>query len=150
MTVLFSELKFSEVEIILDRLKVSKAVFSRVKRLHFLLDKSPNNTDMRLYRNSIGEDVVAHASIRKSLGRDTECITKSLEFPVDIKCLVDGKWIMERTGLNPGIKLGRLKDWLFRIQIERGYSNPSQIETALCTLPWQHGNPEEWPKPKWP
>ena len=24
---------------------------------------------------------------------------------------------MERTGLEPGIKLGRLKDWLFRIQI---------------------------------
>ena len=150
MTVLFSELKFSEVEIILDRLKVSKAVFSRVKRLHFLLDKSPNNTDLRLYRNCIGKDVVAHASIRNSLGGDTELITKSLEYPIDLKCLVDGEWIMERTGLNPGIKLGRLKDWLFRIQIERGYSSPSQIETALCTLPWQHGNPEEWPKPKWP
>ena len=150
MTVLFSELKFSEVEIILDRLKVSKAVFSRVKRLHFLLDKSPNNSDLRLYRNCIGKDVVAHASIRNSLGRDTELITKSLEYPIDLKCLVDGEWIMERTGLNPGIKLGRLKDWLFRIQIERGYSNPSQIETALCTLQWQHGNPEDWPKPKWP
>ena len=56
---------------------------------------------------------------------------------------------MQRTGLKPGIKLGRLKDWLFRIQIERGYRELSQMETALCTIPWQNGNPEEWPRPKW-
>ena len=73
-----------------------------------MLDKSPNNTDMRLYRNCIGDDVVAHASIRNSLGRDTEFITV-IEFPVEIKCLVDGEWIMERTGLNPGIKLNESK-----------------------------------------
>ena len=57
---------------------------------------------------------------------------------------------MEKTGLGPGIKLGRLKDWLFRIQIERGYTEVSQIETALCTTSWTHGDPKEWPKPKWP
>ena len=55
---------------------------------------------------------------------------------------------MERTGLKPGIKLGRLKDWLFRIQIERGYRELSQMETALCTIPWQNGNLEEWLSPK--
>ena len=31
--------------------------------------------------------------------------------------------------------------------VERGYSNPSQME-LLCTLPWQHGNPKEWPVAK--
>ena len=49
---------------------------------------------------------------------------------------------MQRTGLSPGIKLGRLKDWLFRIQIERGYENLEQMETALCTIPWQNGDPK--------
>ena len=57
---------------------------------------------------------------------------------------------MQRTGLSPGIKLGRLKDWLFRIQIERGYENLEQMETALCTIPWQNGDPKLWPRPNWP
>ena len=57
---------------------------------------------------------------------------------------------MERTGLGPGIKLGRLKDWLFRIQIESGYTDLSQMETALCTIPWASGDPKEWPRPSWP
>ena len=57
---------------------------------------------------------------------------------------------MERTGLEPGIKLGRLKDWLFRIQIERGYTDLSQMEPALCTIPWASGDPKEWPRPSWP
>ena len=87
--------------------------------------------------------------IRKTLGKETEFILRSLQYPTDVKCLIDGEWIMQRTGLKPGIKLGRLKDWLFRIQIERGYRELSQMETALCTIPWQSGKPEEWPRPKW-
>ena len=66
------------------------------------------------------------------------------------ECLVDGLWIMNRTGLKPGIRLGRLKDWLHRIQIERGYTSQDEIEAILCTLSWDSGNENDWPTLDWP
>lgn len=150
ITILFSSLKLDEVTVILERLKVSKAIFSRVKRLHSLIDQYPKPNELRLYRNTLSKEVVVHSTIRKTLGKQTEFILKSLQYPTEVKCLINGEWIMERTGLKPGIKLGRLKDWLFRIQIERGYRELSQMETTLCTIPWQSGKPEEWPRPIWP
>ena len=71
-------------------------------------------------------------------------------FPTDVQCLVDGDWIMQRTGLGGGIKLGRLKEWLHRVQIERGLKSKEEMENLLCTIPWQHGEPEDWPQVKWP
>jgi len=150
ISMLFSRLKSEEVIVILERLRVPKAVFSRVKHLHYLIHNSPNQTELRLYRNTLGNEVITHASLKTALDEDTELIKKSLQYPTDIDCLIDGEWIMERTGLEPGIKLGRLKDWLFRIQIERGYVNLAQMESALCTLPWSNGDPKDWPRPKWP
>mgnify|MGYP002835723742 FL=1 len=150
MAMVFSGLKSEEITVILERLKVPKAVFSRIKFLHFLIHNSPKQTDLRLYRNTLGDEVSTHLILKSTLGEDTDLINKSLQYPTEINCLVDGVWIMERTGLEPGLKLGRLKDWLFRIQIERGYENLMQMETALCTVPWTNGDPKEWPRPKWP
>ena len=60
--------------------------------------------------------------------------------------LVDGHWIMQRTGLGKGIVLGRLKLWLHRLQIERNLGNVEAVESVLCSLNWQHENHEGWPK----
>lgn len=150
MALLFSGLIIEDVTVILERLKVPKAVFSRVKFLHSLIGNPPKQTELRLYRNTLGIEVATHSILNEALGKRNDLIDKALQYPTGIECLVDGGWIMERTGLKPGIKLGRLKDWLFRIQIERGYSDLSQMETALCTIPWANGDPKDWPRPKWP
>lgn len=150
IAILFYKLNSNEMSVILERLKVPKAVYSRAKYLHFLISNTPNSNELRLYRNTLGEEVVTHSSMLSAIGKNTDLVNKSLDYPHQINCLVNGEWIMQRTGLNPGIKLGRLKDWLFRVQIERGYDNISQMETALCTIPWQNGSPSDWPRPKWP
>lgn len=149
IAILFSKMKSDELIVILERLKVSNATFSRAKYLHSLLSKIPSNHELRLYRNTLCEEVLIHSSMLSAIGEDTTLVNQSMKYPYDIKCLVDGDWIMKRTGLNPGIKLGRLKDWLFRIQIDRGYDKLEQIETALCTIPWQSGDPKDWPRPTW-
>jgi len=145
-----SQISQNDLTVILERLKVSKSTFNRAKFLHSLLEQIPNKNELRLYRYALGEEVITHSSMLSALGKDTNLINKSLNYPAEIKCLVNGDWIMQRTGLSPGIKLGRLKDWLFRTQIERGYENLDQMETALCTIPWQSGDPKLWPKPNWP
>ena len=145
-----SKINQNDLTIILERLKVSKSTFNRTKFLHSLLGKLPNQNELRLYRYTLGAEVITHSSMLSALGDNTDLINKSLNYPSKIDCLVNGEWIMQRTGLSPGIKLGRLKDWLFRIQIERGYENIEQMETALCTIPWQNGDPKSWPRPNWP
>lgn len=150
MALISSRISSNELTVILERLKVSNNTFTRVKFLHSLLRKKPNQNELRLYRYALGNEVITHSSMLASKGEDTTLINKSLNYPFEISCLVDGNWIMHRTGLSPGIKLGRLKDWLFRIQIERGYDNLDQMETALCTIPWQSGDPKQWPRPTWP
>ena len=145
-----SKISQNDLTIILERLKVSKSTFNRTKFLHYLLKKSPSKNELRLYRYTLGDEVVTHSSMLAALDENTDLVNKSLNYPSQINCLVNGDWIMQRTGLSPGIKLGRLKDWLFRIQIERGYESLDQMETALCTIPWQNGDPKLWPRPNWP
>ena len=145
-----SKISQNDLTIILERLKVSKNTFNRTKFLHYLLRKSPNQNELRLYRYTLGAEVLTHSSMLAALDANTDLIKKSLNYPSEIDCLVNGEWIMQRTGLSPGVKLGRLKDWLFRIQIERGYESLDQMETALCTIPWQNGDPKSWPRPNWP
>ena len=145
-----SKINQNDLTIILERLKVSKTTFNRTKFLHSLLEKVPKQNELRLYRYALGDEVLTHSSMLAALGKNTDLVNKSLNYPSDIDCLINGDWIMQRTGLSPGIKLGRLKDWLFRIQIERGYETLDQMETALCTIPWQNGDPKLWPRPNWP
>ena len=145
-----SKISQNDLTIFLERLKVSKTTFNRTKFLHSLLEKVPNQNELRLYRYALGDEVVIHSSMLAALGENTYLVNKSLNYPSDVDCLINGDWIMQRTGLSPGIKLGRLKDWLFRIQIERGYETLDQMETALCTIPWQNGDPKLWPRPNWP
>ena len=150
LALISSKISPDDLTIILERLKVSKSTFNRAKFLHSLLGKIPRQNELRLYRYSLGAEAITHSSMLAALDVNTDLINKSLNLPYKIDCLVNGDWIMQRTGLSPGIKLGRLKDWLFRIQIERGFDNLDQMETALCTIPWQNGDPKLWPRPNWP
>ena len=150
IAILLSSLKSLELNGILTRLKASNKTIKRAKLLHFLIHNTPNKNELRLYRKVIAEEVKTHSALLSLMDSDTELVDRALEYPKDVDCLIDGEWLMAKTGLSPGIRLGRLKDWLYRIQIERGYKSLSQIETALCTITWNHGEPEDWPKPIWP
>ena len=150
IAILLSSLGSLELNGILTRLKASNKTIKRAKLLHFLIHNTPHKNELRLYRTVIGDEVKTHSALLSLMDSETDLVDRALEYPKDVDCLIDGEWLMAKTGLNPGIRLGRLKDWLYRIQIERGYTLLSQIETALCTITWNHGEPEEWPKPIWP
>ena len=65
-------------------------------------------------------------------------------------CLVDGHWIMARTGTVEGIRLGRLKQWLHRVQIEENITTIAGMEAALSRLAYEHGEVDAWPRPVFP
>ena len=65
-------------------------------------------------------------------------------------CLVDGIYLSDITGLKPGKRLGRLKDWLHTIQIERGITNPEEVISSLEEIEWKESDYEKWPVLSWP
>ena len=147
---LLSEHSNQKVKQILRRLKVSNFTLNRCCLLHSIIGISPKIEDARVYRKVISENINAHLELNQAVGFETSGIEKALEYQAEISPLVDGNWIMQRTSLQPGEKLGKLKAWLFRIQIERGYTDINQMESALCSIPWDIGNENEWPTVKWP
>ena len=139
-----------EVGKILSDLKAPSKVVKRAKHLHFLLGHTPSESEKRIYRAVISDEVPTHKILREALGENTKHIEDSLQYPPSVNCLVDGEWIMQRTNLKPGVRLGRLKEWIHRIQIEQNISTLEDMERALCTIPWQHGEEDEWPRVLWP
>ena len=65
-------------------------------------------------------------------------------------CLIDGHWLMQRTGIAQGIRLGRLKQWLHRLQIEQDITTTQQMESLLSRLAFEHGEHESWPRLSFP
>ena len=110
---------------------------------------------LRLYRAVLGNRLnlqLACESAIDTIGiEDVKQALVSLpENQVGNKALADGNWLLEKTGLEKGIKLGRLKGWLHRIQIERDLDCLQQIEECLQTLSWEDGDPLGWPRVAWP
>ena len=62
--------------------------------------------------------------------------------------IVDGNWIMANTKIKQGRKLGRLKEWLYRIQIENDLATIAEIELVLVKLHWEKSDFESWPRMK--
>ena len=64
----------------------------------------------------------------------------------DVEPLADGAWIMERTGLAKGMKLGRLKEWLWKLQIERGATDLGDMAQILAEIDWENTEVDTWPR----
>ena len=60
--------------------------------------------------------------------------------------LIDGNWLMKTTNIGQGQKLGRLKEWLYRIQIENDLSEISDINRYLAKIQWHNSDFESWPR----
>ena len=62
------------------------------------------------------------------------------------KQIIDGNWLMRATNLRQGQKLGRLKEWLYRIQIENDLTDVSEISLHLAKIQWQNDDFDSWPR----
>ena len=68
----------------------------------------------------------------------------------NIKPILDGTKIFEITGIKPGPKLGLLKDWIFRIQIEKNIQLEEEMIDILNAINWNDTEYQSWPKLCWP
>ena len=154
----------------LRSLRTSKELQRATALFHEQLGHLPaaRTGDMRVFQHVMGPAAQAHLALHQALtsrsinlhtgdqpsASDVEVVAEVWNglghSPSSRECLVDGHWIMARTGDVEGIRLGRLKQWLHRIQIEENLTTLQEMETALSKLPYEHGSYESWPTPTFP
>ena len=163
---LLSENDSIEVESTLKQLKLSKKERREIELIHHRFGRVPENTNaqLRVFRNVLQERAMNHLRMEKIIRESglmvhylDDVTTDHIDEVIDRleglapliagdTSLVDGHWIMKRTGLGKGIALGRLKMWLHRLQVERDLVDADAVETVLCGLNWEHENYDEWPQ----
>ena len=129
---------------------------NRVLNLHRLLGHLPTNIgEFRRYRAHVGDMVDAHLAVEGVLRPiATSTVREALDALNPLKAgnqpLVDGHLLAATSELPSGRRLGRLKEWLFRIQIEQDLATTEEILALLDILDWKTTDPESWPDTGWP
>ncbi len=148
----------SELSMLLsERLRLSRDELASVSFLHDCrkLELDHSEGSVRRFRAALPEfrqiEVLDYLS---GLGRDVSNFARVLRVLDDLQAgnspLVDGNALSERTGLEPGKRLGRLKGWLHRIQIEEDIAASDEVLSRLGSIDWEFSNPETWPILSWP
>ena len=78
------------------------------------------------------------------------CYLSAEELRAGNSPLIDGNLLSSLTGIEPGRKLGRLKDWLHRIQVENDIENRESLISMMYEIPWEEAVFEDWPVLSWP
>jgi tRNA nucleotidyltransferase/poly(A) polymerase len=143
---------------LLKHLTMPKSVINRVSELRRSIGNLPNENDvtqLRVYRAVLGAGLDAQLACERALDtKDAKNIQAALnQLPEnDAKdvALADGHWIVDKTGIKPGIRLGRLKDYLHRLQVENNVSSLDELHSMLNDIDWEESDPSDWPQLRWP
>jgi len=135
-------------------LRLSNEEYSTIRFLHDLQseDLSHEINSFRRFNaalsDSMKKDVMAYFGQK---GEEfLEASSKVEPLNAGNKPLIDGEKLMMFTGLEPGIRLGRLKGWLHRRQIEENLSDADEVISLLKTIDWKSEEPGSWPSLAWP
>ena len=138
-------------------LRLSRKESSALSSLHECrkIDLDPSVESVRRFSATMSDTQKSQIlDYMRGLGTDTEDFESELEQNSDLKAgfgpLVDGSRISEITGLEGGKRLGRLKDWLHRIQVERDLSSEEEVVELLAEFDWRNSDFEEWQGLSWP
>ena len=138
-------------------LRLSRKESSALSSLHECrkIDLDPSIESVRRFSATMSDTQKSQIlDYMRGLGTDTEDFESELEQNSHLKAgsgaLVDGSRISEITGLEGGKRLGRLKDRLHRIQVERNLSSEEEVVELLTEFDWKNSDFEEWQGLSWP
>ena len=142
-------------------LKLGRHEARRVSKAVAAVGRLPDGSDaaaMRLFRAAMGSQLVLQLLLEASLseGDATARLDAFVEewrrlppLKAGAGPLLDGAALMAATGLKPGRELGRLKDWLWRVQVERDLGSVEEVAAVLEGLAWRGTDPAGWPGFEW-
>lgn len=172
LSILLSETDPIQVPQLLEKLKLSKyerdSVIGKLSRMgHVPLNEI---SKLRVHYHVLGDEASKHLhleylirkySIRLAQGYSSDCSLQELDAIIinssklkplshGEKSILDGNKLMKLTSINGGPKLGHLKSWLHRIQIERDLQTEQEMIQILSTIIWQNSDGNDWPKVQFP
>ena len=157
LAVMFSNGGVSKEEAVLRSRQGLKATNAEISSLELLMGIEPETSlisveEVRRFHAAISpaqrEDVLDYLEV---IGHSRRQYVDAVEQTDDRgHALIDGRMLAAETLLQPGVRLGRLKDFLYRIQIERGLSDRSEILGLISEIDWENEDPSSWPKMTWP
>lgn len=168
VSLLFCNLNEDELSKFLRGMKTSNEFRKKCLLLHSLIGIIPDSNveSSRVHKHILGSNGLEHLVIHKIISEfniqnissskfDYNEILSAIERYESIPAkvanpLLDGEYLMRNTGIPSGRKLGRLKAWLFRLQVERDITSFEKMESLLCSLPWTVDNFEHWPEMSFP
>ena len=163
IVLLFSDSEYLELKQFCDRLRISSRDTKKMEKVHSFIGILPSkqNNNLRLYRHLAGDEWHQQLTLESIIrlhdleNNDNE---HSHEYVLEIinaiaklpplhntKELADGNWLMQNTDIREGQRLGRLKQWLFRLQIENDFRTISDVRLALTKIDWKQEDFENWP-----
>ena len=145
----------------LRALTLSNAERSRTLLLASLLGHLPRPDQLRLHRAATGDAAATHlrmeCALEPPLERDEVTASmatlrahEALPPQRDESPLVDGHMLAEATGLAMGRRLGRLKSWLHRLQIEQDLRKAEDGLDLLDEIDWRGTAEGDYPQMRWP
>ncbi len=128
-----------------------------VKTLTLLLGLAPcdllnSNEEIRRFQVSLNttdrEMVLVYL---QKLGFNRRGAVREVDFPkAGSAPLLDGHMLSEITGVGPGQRLGKLKSYLHRLQVEKDLANTEEVLLELDAIDWSGEDHLCWPELAWP
>ncbi len=128
-----------------------------VKTLTLLLGLAPcdllnSNEEIRRFQVSLNttdrEMVLVYL---QKLGFNRRRAVSEVDFPkAGSAPLLDGHMLSEITGVGPGQRLGKLKSYLHRLQVEKDLANTEEVLLELDAIDWSGEDHLCWPELAWP
>lgn len=87
----------------------------------------------------------------QKLGFNRRRAVSEVDFPkAGSAPLLDGHMLSEITGVGPGQRLGKLKSYLHRLQVEKDLANTEEVLLELDAIDWSGEDHLCWPELAWP
>lgn len=144
-------------QILRGDLKISNKNMIMIQFLHNNGQRMPriDKSELRRFRAYLSEDHISCLfKYLEGMGIDTSELMSSIEKLEPLKAgnkpLVNGNILVNNTGLVPGFRLGKLKGWLHRKQIEGNIGEEEEVLQLLDEIDWEDSDPEDWPSLSWP
>ena len=165
LVVLLRNFNADDCEMLSVKLRLSGREKKNLLFRHSKQGHLPENMDssMRVYAVAMGSWSQQHLKIEQLFARfdslpgfTEEDVQQridrlsSLKIDFNVEPLASGEFIMQRTGIQQGPKLGALKTWLFYEQVARHLQTLEEMDRLLCTLSWQTEDTTCWPKLQFP
>ena len=138
-------------------LMLSNSILEEVGFLHDCKEESLETNSSYLRRFAVALPESRKKNILDylgMLGQDTVNFSKALEEvggpTYGASPIVDGNDLSRETGLPPGQRLGMLKGWLYRRQVEDDLTTFDEVIGLLDNFNWENSEPTDWGKMEWP